>query len=91
MRGIQKFALLRSGESIGYVNTHTYFPEESTTPPQNCSDTWLHIDPFTSPATYERKTSSNDQLPKSAESAGEDVLRKCRLTGDESNWGSIVE
>jgi hypothetical protein len=39
MSEIQKFTLSRSGDSTVDVNTHTYFPEESTTTPQNCSDT----------------------------------------------------
>jgi hypothetical protein len=34
-----KFALSCSGDSIVDVNTYTYFSEESTTTPQNCSDT----------------------------------------------------
>jgi hypothetical protein len=38
MSGIPKFALSRPGYSIVDVNAHTYFPEGSTTTPQNCSD-----------------------------------------------------
>jgi hypothetical protein len=73
MRRIPKFTLSRPGDSIVDMNARIDFPEESMTMPQNCSDIWLHIMPFTSPAIYERKKSSNDQPSRSAQSA----RRKC--------------
>jgi hypothetical protein len=60
MKGIPKFAVSYFTDSIVDMDAPIYFPEESTTTLQNYSDTWLHIDPFTSPAIYERKKSNND-------------------------------